>query len=154
MKYTIQPAPPELAGLLSGIMAKAKAHWGYPEKWMQFWLPQLTVSPEYITENETWAAYVDGTPIAYYSLKWSDGELWLDNLWVLPEYMEQGIGRSLFHHAMERSRVQGVTVLKIEADPKAQGFYESMGAQKTGEHRGDLDGQPRLIPVLEIKLWA
>jgi ribosomal protein S18 acetylase RimI-like enzyme len=148
----IQPALPEQASLLSGIMLMAKAHWGYPEKWMQFWLPQLTISPQYITENETWAAFVDETPVAYYSLKWDGGELWLDNLWVLPEYMGQGIGGRLFDHAMVRARLKKFSILKIEADPNAQGFYERMGAHKTGEHRGDVDGLRRLIPVLEINL--
>ena len=43
-------------------------------------------------------------------------------------------------------------VLEIESDPNAQGFYERMGAKKIGEHRGEVDGQPRILPVLEMVL--
>lgn len=78
--------------------------------------------------------------------------MWLDNLWVLPEFMGQGIGKGLFEHALERSHVLGVTTLKIESDPNGQSFYEKMGARKIGEHHTEVEGHPRVLPVLEINL--
>ena len=78
--------------------------------------------------------------------------LWLDNLWVLPEFMGQGIGQQLFQHALERSRERGESVLKIEADPNAKSFYEKMGARQIGEHHGEVDGHARVLPVMEINL--
>ena len=41
---------------------------------------------------------------------------------------------------------------KIESDPNAQGFYERMGAKVVGEHVGEVEGQPRILPVLEVIL--
>jgi len=149
---TIQRAKPEQAGELTALTIAAKRHWNYPEKWIQIWLPLLTITPEYICENETWVAVQDDRCIAYYSFK-HDGEfLWLDNLWVLPEFIGQGIGRELFQHALERSRDLGATVVRIESDPNAQSFYEKMGAWKIGEHQTEVDGQQRILPVMEIKL--
>ncbi|CAG0978068.1 diamine N-acetyltransferase [Anaerolineales bacterium] len=149
---TIQRAIPEQAAELTTLTIAAKRHWNYSEKWIQIWLPLLTISPEYIRENETWAAVQNGRCIAYYSLK-SDSEfLWLDNLWVLPEFMGQGIGRELFHHALERSRALGAATLKIESDPNAQSFYEKMGARKVGEQHTEVDGQPRMLPLMKIGL--
>jgi len=78
--------------------------------------------------------------------------LWLDNLWVLPEFMGRGIGPQLFQHALERSRERGESVLKIEADPNAQSFYEKMGARQIGEHHSEVDGQMRVLPVMEISI--
>ena len=89
--------------------------------------------------------------VAYYSLKHDDEYLWLDNLWVLPEFMGQGIGKQLFQHALERSRARGASILKIEADPHAQAFYERMGATKIGERHTRVDDQPRNLPVMAIK---
>ena len=149
---SIRKATPEEAGLLSTVTLAAKRHWNYPEKWIQIWLPLLTITPEYILENETWVAVEGKKCIGYYSLKQDDESLWLDNLWVLPEFMGQGIGKRLFHHALERSRLLGVTILKIEADPNAQNFYEKMGARKIGEHHTEVDGVPRVLPVMEINL--
>jgi GNAT superfamily N-acetyltransferase len=143
---------PEQAGLLTTITLAAKRHWNYPESWIQAWLPSLTITAEYILANETWVAIEGEKCVAYYSLKHDGESLWLDNLWVLPEFMGQGIGKMLFHHALERSRILGVTSLKIEADPNAQDFYEKMGARKVGEHRTEVVSQPRVLPLMEIKL--
>lgn len=137
---------------LSRITVAAKRHWGYPERWMQIWQPLLTISPDYISENEIWMKTITNEPVAYYSLKQAGDELWLDNLWVLPEHMGKGIGKELFNHAMERSRQRGAFKFKIEADPNAEAFYERMGARRVGEHRGEIEGQVRILPVMEIKL--
>ena len=150
--FDIIPGMSEYAPLLTDITIASKRHWKYPEKWMQLWFSALTISPEYISENEVWIAVENEKSVAYYSLKY-DGEcLWLDNLWVLPDFMGQGIGRQLFQHTLERSRVQGFSILKIEADPNAQSFYEKMGARQIGEHYGKVDGQARVLPVMEINV--
>jgi GNAT superfamily N-acetyltransferase len=149
---SILQATPDQAGILTTITFASKRHWSYPEKWIQIWSPLLTITPEYILENETWVAVQNEKCVGYYSLK-KDGEsLWLDNLWVLPDFMGQGIGRGLFHHVLERSRVLCATALKIEADPNAQSFYEKMGAWKVGERYTEVDCHPRVLPIMEINL--
>ena len=152
MRFHIFRGTPEYASILTDITIAAKRHWNYPEKWIQLWIPELTFSPEYIAENEVWLAEVDDVIAAYYSLKQDVEGLWLENLWVLPEYMGQGIGRQLFEHALERSRARGEPVLKIEADPNAQSFYEKMGAQRVGQHQYELDSHLRILPIMEINL--
>lgn len=149
---SIQPALPEQAEILTTITLAAKRHWNYPESWIQLWLPSLTITSAYILKHETWAAIIDKKYAGYYSLKYENESLWLDNLWVLPEFMGQGIGKQLFQHALERSRAQGVYNIKIESDPNAQTFYEKMGARKTGEYQIQIEGQPRALPVMEINL--
>ncbi len=157
MSFDIIRGKPQHASTLTEVTVAAKRHWNYPEKWMQIWLPALTISPEYISEHETWIAVMDDLVVAYYSLKShparNDGEeLWLDNLWVLPEYIGRGIGKSLFEHALEKSRARGASLLKIEADPNAVSFYERMGAWRVSEHHSEVDGETRILPVMEINL--
>jgi len=152
MRFAIIPARPENAQILAEIAISAKRSWKYPETWIQIWIPALTISPEYISDHETWMAVVNKKPIAFYSLKQDKNDLWLDNLWVLPEFMGQGIGRQLFQHALERSRARNTMALKIESDPNAAGFYEKMGAYKTDERHSEVDDQKRIIPVMEINL--
>jgi len=148
----IEKARPEHADVLTDIAISAKRHWNYPERWIELWHPLLTISPEYISQNETWMAVVDLKPAGFYSLH-KDGEsLWLDNLWVLPNFMGQGIGKQLFQHALAKGHTLGTFILKIEADPNAQSFYEKMGARKVGEHHSQVDGQPRILPIMEINL--
>ena len=146
----IRRALPEEAERLTQITLAAKRHWNYPESWIQQWLPQFAFSPQYIMEHEVWVMTENDMPIAFYSLNQNADEWWLENMWVLPEYIGQGVGGQLFSHALERCRERGGSVLKIESDPNAQGFYEKMGAQRVDEHKYELDGQLRVLPIMAI----
>jgi GNAT superfamily N-acetyltransferase len=145
-------AQPEHAADLTQITIAAKRHWGYPETWMQHWLPSLTITAGYIETHETWMLVLEGLPVGYYSLSQGEDAWWLDNLWVLPEYMGRGLGKTLFQHALGRCKALGIVKLNIEADPNAQSFYEKMGARKVYEHQTELDGTPRILPIMEINL--
>jgi GNAT superfamily N-acetyltransferase len=148
----IRAVDPNEADALSRIAFAAKSHWGYPERWLEIWKPQLTFDPGYFQSGENWVAAMDEVPVAFYTL-WVKLEFaWLENLWVLPEHVGKGIGRWLFLHAMNLSRDLGYKILRLEADPNAAGFYERMGMRKVGERHSEVAGQPRILPVMEIDL--
>jgi ribosomal protein S18 acetylase RimI-like enzyme len=152
MDIQIRRAKLEQANTLTQIALAAKRHWGYPERWMEIWKPQLTFSPEYFAENESWVAEMDNMPIAFYTLLEKDRKAWLENLWISPEWIGKGIGKRLFLNALERCRQRGYTFLQLEADPNAVGFYEKMGMKKIGERASEIEGQPRILPIMEIQL--
>jgi len=152
MDLQIVRASPGQADELTRIALASKAHWGYPERWLEIWKPQLTFSPKYFEENEGWAAIVNETPIGFYTLHEQDGNACIENLWVLPEFIGKGVGKKLFLHAAELSRQRGYKTLQLEADPNAVGFYEKMGMHKIGEQVYKVDGQPRSLPMMEMKL--
>ena len=153
MNLQIRRANPEQADELTRIALAAKAYWGYPKHWMEIWAPQLTFSPKYFEENEGWVACVDEMPVGFYTLQEKDGTASIENLWVLPEFIGKGVGKTLFLHAVELSRQRGYETLQLEADPNAAGFYEKMGMHKIGEQRyPEMDGQPRILPIMEMKL--
>lgn len=149
---SIQPARPEQANQLTQIALAAKAHWGYPARWMEIWKPELTFGPEYFIDNESWIAVADERPIGFYTWEERNGNAWLENLWVLPDYNGKGVGKTLFLHAIEQSRRRGYQLLQLEADPNAIGFYEKMGMHKIGERHSKVDGKPRLLPIMAIRL--
>lgn len=148
----IRPVNPEEAGALTQIALAAKRHWGYPERWIAIWTPQLTFSPDYFETNESWAAVDGDVPMAFYTLLEANEIASIENLWVLPEYMGQGIGKQLFLHAVATARARGYKALQLDADPNALGFYERMGMHKVGERHSEVDGQPRLLPIMEMSL--
>jgi ribosomal protein S18 acetylase RimI-like enzyme len=149
---SIRRVDPGEADQLTQLALAAKSHWGYPQRWMELWTPQLTFDARYFEENESWAAEVDGKPVAFYTLVDKEGVAWLDNLWVMPEFIGRGIGKALFLHALELARHRGYKLFQLEADPNASGFYEKMGMRKIAERKYELDGQPRILPLMEIKL--
>ena len=149
---SIRRVDPKEADALTQIALTAKAHWGYPARWMEIWVPLLTFSPEYFEENESWVAVVDNKPIAFYTLQDKGGVAWIENLWVMPDYIGQGVGKQLFLDAISRAREMAYKTLQLEADPNAVGFYEKMGMHKIGERIGEVEDQPRVLPIMEMNL--
>jgi ribosomal protein S18 acetylase RimI-like enzyme len=152
MDIQIRRALPEEAGVLSQIAFSAKAYWGYPMRWMEIWKPQLTFSPEYFEQNESWVAVTKDNPIAFCTLQEKAGSAWIEDLWVSPESIGQGVGKRLFLYAVELARRRGYQTLKLEADPNAVGFYEKMGMYQIGERHSEVENQPRILPIMELKL--
>ena len=152
MNLQITRAKPEQADTLTQIALAAKRHWGYPERWMELWKPQLTFTREYFEEHESWVAEIDHNPVAFYTLVKKDKNAWIENLWVSPEHIGKGLGKRLFLHALETSRQRGFQNLQLEAEPNAVGFYEKMGMKKIGEHISEVEGQPRILPIMELRL--
>lgn len=148
----IRRALPADAETLSRIAIAAKRHWQYPERWMDLWLPQLTFAPEYFEVHESWVVEQEGLPVAFSTLEERDDAFWVENMWVMPEYMGMGMGRKLFLHAVELARQRGFNYLQLEAEPNAVGFYEKMGLRIIGQHQYELEGQPRILPLMEISL--
>lgn len=150
--FEIQQATPNQAETLTQIAFAAKRYWGYPEHWIQIWSPILTITPEIIEKHDTYVAYVNEKPVGFYVLSLNGTKAILEHLWVLPEHIGKGVGRKLFEHALSRCKEIGTRILEIESDPNARGFYERMGTKKVGEVIGEVDGQPRILPLMGITL--
>jgi GNAT superfamily N-acetyltransferase len=149
---SFRSADPQEADQLTQIALAAKRHWDYPEHWIELWKSELTFDAAYFEINESWVAEMDGQAVAFCTLLDRNGVAWLENLWVKPEFIGKGIGKELFLHALELARHRGHQVFRLEADPNAVGFYEKMGMHKVAERSYQLDGQPRILPLMEMKL--
>jgi GNAT superfamily N-acetyltransferase len=145
-------AKPEDADRLTEIAHAAKRHWGYPERWIESWRDTLTLRAEFIATNVTYCAMEDSDTVGFYLLTNESDGLHLDHLWIVPHAMGRGIGRALFEHAVEQARRLGHRLLKIEADPHAEGFYTRMGARRIGEAVTEIEGQRRELPRLLYEL--
>ena len=149
---TIIRAKPEDADALTAIAHAAKRHWGYPGRWLESWRDILTMRPEFIAANIAYTAIENGRAVGFYVLTTEEDGLHLDHLWIMPAAMRRGIGRSLFKHAVEQAGNSGFRLIKIEADPNAEGFYQRMGATRVGMNVTEIDGRPRELPLLEFRI--
>lgn len=137
---------------LSEIAFAAKAYWQYPAEWLEIWRPQLTISEADLSNGTVVKLTASGEVRGFYVLREDGGKLWLEHLWLDPKSIGQGLGRTLFEHAMATARDSGASKVYIESDPNAEGFYAAMGASKVGEIRSELGGAERVLPVMEFKL--
>jgi GNAT superfamily N-acetyltransferase len=147
-------AKPEDAEALTQIAHAAKRHWDYPERWIEAWRDILTMRPEFIAANIAFCAIEGGRAVGFYVLTTESDSIHLDHLWILPAAMRRGIGRALFEHAVDQARAAGFDLIKIEADPNAEGFYERMGAQRVGTSVSAVEGKKRELPLMEYRDFA
>ncbi|MFD6276431.1 GNAT family N-acetyltransferase [Streptomyces sp. NPDC060209] len=89
------------------------------------------VGPDYIEANDVHVAVdEDGRVLGFYALVMSPPEL--DLMFVADEAQGRGIGRLLIGHLREEARRAGVAAVRVVAHPPAEGFYRSVGAERTG----------------------
>jgi predicted N-acetyltransferase YhbS len=99
-----------------------------------------------LVENETGI-------LGFYGLFGADLRVQLEHLWVRPDHMGLGIGRSLIADALAMAASQGATIVAVESDPNAEPFYLRMGAVRVGEVGAPMPGAPnRTLPLLEFTL--
>jgi GNAT superfamily N-acetyltransferase len=139
------------AGRLSEIAIRGKGYWGYDQAFLDACRAELTFTAAEIAARRIVVAESSQQVLGFYSLDGEAPEGELGNLWVVPESIGTGLGRRIFEAAMESARDLGFTRLKIEAEPRAEGFYLAMGAIRVGEvPSGSIPG--RVIPLLTFDL--
>jgi ribosomal protein S18 acetylase RimI-like enzyme len=144
---TIRTARSDEAAVLTGIAMHSKASWGYDADFLAACVPGLTVSPERIARDVYFLIEVDTKVAGFGSLLVDGDEAELTNLFVEPWALRQGYGEQLWQHAMSVAKSLGITRVRIESDPYAEGFYKAMGAERIGEAPSDaIPG--RMIPLL------
>jgi GNAT superfamily N-acetyltransferase len=147
----IRPASLDEAAALTKIALDAKRYWGYPEHWIKHWESDLTITPDYISNNHVYVAEENGDIQGFYALCVAGNKAELDHLWVMPARIGTGVGKELFLDAMERAAKLDVSAVEISSDPNAAGFYKRMGATQIGEVDSPIDGQDRRLPRLKIE---
>ena len=103
MISTIRRALPDEAETLTRIALDAKRYWGYPEHWIKHWEADLTVSSDFIRDNQVYVAEREGEIRGFYALCLSGNKAELEHMWVTPSAIGTGVGKELFLDAMDRA---------------------------------------------------
>ena len=145
----IRAADPSEGERLRQIAIAAKSHWGYDLDRVVTWAADGDFSPAAISNKEVYVAETDD--IVGWAALISRGEVgWLDDLWVEPAWIGQGVGSQLFEHAVDRARQLGALRVEWEAEPNAIGLYERMGGRYVRD--GHLSSWGEIVPVMVLDL--
>ncbi|GAA3753080.1 GNAT family N-acetyltransferase [Flavobacterium ginsengisoli] len=137
--------------ILTSITKKSKAYWGYSVEQIQKWDKNLTISQDYIRENNVFKLIDKGFVIGYYSYVFKDEKvIELDNLFILPEHIGRGFGKYLLLDFLNRIKETGIEKIKLDSEPNAEDFYAKMGFVKIGEFETSIKN--RFMPIMEMKL--
>lgn len=132
--YKIIPADPQDNRILTDIALASKRYWGYPEDWIELWLPDLTITEEYILRHDVFKLVENGKICGFCSLEWDDEmkSLEVAHLWLLPAYIGKKLGRYLLQSSLDKVSKYPARSISVIADPNASEFYEKFGFSKVG----------------------
>lgn len=153
---TLRNASPHEAVQLSDLALRSKAHWVYPEDFLEACKNELTYRPDQIS-NATFdfvVAEMNGSISGFYALeRLADQQFELEALFVKPEAVGRGVGRALIKHAIRSVAERDGKSLLIQGDPNAESFYLAAGAEKIGAREsGSIAG--RSLPLFEIRIQS
>lgn len=137
--------------ILTALTKKSKAYWGYSEEQIKIWSEVLTISKEYIATKSVYKLVIENEIVGYYSFfHESENTIELDNLFVWPDFIGKGFGQILMKDFLLRFKNSGVKRVVLDAEPKAEKFYEKFGFVKIGEIETSI--KDRFLPKMELLL--
>jgi GNAT superfamily N-acetyltransferase len=146
----IRPARPDEGERLREIARASKGHWGYDPEEVREWADGGDFSPESLSHKHAFVAEAGDEVVAWAGVIAEREIVWLDDMWVDPPWIGQGVGALLFDHAVALARQFGGRTLEWYAEPHAIGFYEKVGGRYLR------DGPPsewgRVLPVMGVDL--
>ncbi|OKJ39169.1 GNAT family N-acetyltransferase [Streptomyces sp. CB01580] len=143
----LRTAEPYEAGVLTALTRRSKAHWGYPQATLDRMAGMLSISSATIRDGHVVVAERDGVVTGYYQITGEPPHGELADLFLEPEAIGTGLGRTLWEHAVDSAHSAGFHTLTLESDPHAEGFYLRMGAERIGEREV---APGRTLPVLRV----
>jgi GNAT superfamily N-acetyltransferase len=161
MQLVIEKAQPSEHSVLTEIAFAAKRHWNYPKDYYEIWKTELMITDEYINRNIVYSAKHESCLIGFYSIvenpaDFYSGEIlipkgiWLDHMFIHPEFHHLGIGRKMIRHLRQNAPAHEIEKLLIFVEPFARGFYEKIGAEFLYMSNSSIPG--RWIPVYELRI--
>ena len=134
--------------VLTEITKKSKAYWGYSAEQMEEWSDSLTITEDYIRNNEVYYLSINNSKIGFFTyLNLNEKSVKLDNLFVLPSEIGKGYGKLLMNNFLNKIRETKVKSIILDADPNAEKFYESFGFVKIKEIETSI--KDRFLPIME-----
>ena len=142
----IKKSEPKHHEVLSDIAKKSKAFWNYPKELMELWDEDLTVSEEYIQNNNVFHSETDGEISGFYTYYPENENVRLEHLFIHPKYIGKNVGKLLINDFFERINDENFKKIILDADPNAGGFYEKYGFTTVEKKATKIEG--RFLPVM------
>jgi GNAT superfamily N-acetyltransferase len=139
---TIRRARPEEAESLRELTRRSMAHWPQSPEYRAEANRLVSLSAVDLDRDEAWVAELDGVTVGYYRLSVEGDVAEIEEMFVDPPRIGQGIGRRLFEHVLASARRSGVRRLEWDTDANAAGFYLAMGGQPLGTSPSGIAGDP------------
>ncbi len=133
---------------LNQLIHEAKGFWGYSEIFLNNFVAKFGLTEEYMQLNTVMVWEEKDVFKALFSFSEQEDEPVLDEFFLAPQYIHQGLGKRMWQIALQYAQSKQWTSFKFFADPNSEGFYQTMGAVKIGEHESFTG---RFVPIMRYK---
>lgn len=125
-------ARPDEADALRELIIRSMAHWRPSDAVLDQARRLISIGPDDLARDEGWMLEIDGEVAGFYRLALHGTRAEIEELFLEPARIGQGLGRRLFEHAVERARRLGARRVTWDSDAQALGFYRAMGGAAVG----------------------
>ena len=144
----IEKANSEDSEELTALTIRSKSYWGYPQTQIEEWREELTVTESYITENKVFKIGNEAVIMGFYSYHpLNDHDVKLEFLFITPEHIGKGLGKTLMDDFLVRAEREGFKTATLDADPHAEEFYKKQGFTIVGQLQSSI--KDRFFPILK-----
>ena len=135
---------------LNEISLSSKRYWGYPEKWIEHWADDLTITEKHLHDQKIIVLELESLVIGYCSIADQGNHYEVMHLWVIPEYIGNGYGKALLMEALHNYIVVNKPIL-VTADPNSEAFYQKQGFVTFQKVESFPPG--RFLPLMKMKSY-
>ena len=136
---------------LTELTIRSKSHWNYGEKQIEEWREELTITENYINENQIYKLLIDNLLIGFYAYHSENKtDIKLNYLFVEPKNIGKGYGKVLMSDFLQRIENSEFERVILDADPNAEKFYSKFGFRVIGKLKSSI--KDRFLPIMELKL--
>lgn len=147
----IEIAKKQDAEAITELTIRSKAYWNYGKAQIEAWKDDLTVSSEYIAQNHVYKLVGQNKLLGFYAFQLKkDKSAKLTFLFIDPEFMGKGFGKTLLLDCLKRTEQLGSTSIDLDADPNAKKFYEKFGFNQVGQLQSSI--KDRFLPIMRKNL--
>lgn len=136
------------------LCRESKAYWGYDDDFMTKFMNQYHITAENI-RNNTFKLFFDFERlVGFYAFAMNKNEaipLSLEDFFIHPDYIGQGIGKMMWLNCIDFVKSIGKDEFILESDPNAADFYKKMGCIQVRTRESPIM-KNRFVPILKYKI--
>ncbi len=136
---------------LNQFLRDSKGVWGYSDSFLDDFIKKFGLTENHLQTNEVMMFEENSQLKAIFSFSYKSDEAKLDDFFVAPALIRQGLGKLMWQAVLEYACAKNWPSFILISDPNAQGFYEKMGAVKIADHE-TFSG--RFVPVMRYTIFS
>jgi GNAT superfamily N-acetyltransferase len=139
------------ANKITDLTIRSKDFWNYGAEQIAEWKDDLTITSDYIDENEVFKLSVENEIIGFYAFNSQDkNTVKLNFLFVEPKFIGKGYGKILLNDFLKRMEETDYDKITLDADPNVENFYTRAGFKVVGRLQSSIKN--RYLPIMEMEI--